>query len=257
MIRVLPNRQDGYFLRAMAYYRLGDYDMAIADNSKVISMATPRSVIESAHYNRGLDYEKKREYQKALADFNLALALNPGNSDAFANRAACYQYQGDPESGKVESDRDYRMSAQRSGKLIASGNNYLNTHDYSAAEDDFKAAAAANRCEPVGWSNMAWALYLEGKVKQAISTNETAIKIDPSFTIPRLNMGLYYAVQNDWDSAQQQYSIGLKYASSTDISSGLADIRDAKAKYADSAATLERSQELLQGARSAGSAPMR
>ena len=47
--------------------------------------------------NRGLFYMRKGEYEKALADFNEALKLDPKYVLGYRNRAALYERMGDRE----------------------------------------------------------------------------------------------------------------------------------------------------------------
>src|SRR5579862_8683089 len=77
MIDAMPHNWMGYFFRSMTYYKMGAYDKAIADNTTVLGMDVPDQVIQDAHYNRGLDYEKKHDDRHAIADFNIVIKMNP------------------------------------------------------------------------------------------------------------------------------------------------------------------------------------
>jgi len=47
------------------------------------------------YYNRGNEEFKKGQYDRAIADYNKALDLNPKIADAYNNRAVAYYYQKD------------------------------------------------------------------------------------------------------------------------------------------------------------------
>jgi tetratricopeptide (TPR) repeat protein len=51
----------------------------------------PSSAI--AYNNRGVVYAKTGNYQKALADFEYALRINPYYADAVTNRALCASFK--------------------------------------------------------------------------------------------------------------------------------------------------------------------
>ena len=39
-----------------------------------------------AYYNRGIAWSEKKEYDKAIADYNKALAVDPNNANFYVNR---------------------------------------------------------------------------------------------------------------------------------------------------------------------------
>jgi tetratricopeptide (TPR) repeat protein len=69
--------------RGVAYANKGDYDRALADFNEAIRL-DPKSA--RAFGNRGVLYVHKGDYNKALADFNEAIRLDPNNALAFCNR---------------------------------------------------------------------------------------------------------------------------------------------------------------------------
>ncbi len=81
-----------YFGRGNAHFIEGDYDKAFADYNKAIEL-NPKYA--AAYNNRGLTYHKKAEYDKAFADFNIAIELNPKYVDAFNNRGIIYYEKGE------------------------------------------------------------------------------------------------------------------------------------------------------------------
>src|SRR5579871_1074638 len=100
MIELDPNRPDGYLLRAMAEYRMGAFDKAIADNTKAIQLEHRPGGSAAIYYNRGLDYNGKADIDRAaanltgvkadrehaIADFTQSLDLGDKGTDAYHNR---------------------------------------------------------------------------------------------------------------------------------------------------------------------------
>ncbi|MGO8690239.1 MAG: tetratricopeptide repeat protein [Thermoguttaceae bacterium] len=96
-----PQPQDavGYNNRGFAWYNKGERDKAIADYDQALAL-DPN--LAAAYNNRGLAWNKEGEYDKAMADFNQALALNPTDALAYNNRGNLWRTRG--ECGKAMAD---------------------------------------------------------------------------------------------------------------------------------------------------------
>jgi len=74
----------------MAYVRLEDYDRAIADFNEALQLNPSNDI---ALNNRGLAYTEKRDYAAALKDFDESIRINPTDAkvfrDCFKTGLAC------------------------------------------------------------------------------------------------------------------------------------------------------------------------
>ena len=77
-------RPDAYCERGLAWQDKQEYDKAIADFNEVIRLDAE---YDRAYYNRGLAWQSKQEYDKAIADFNEAIRLDPRQAYSYHNRA--------------------------------------------------------------------------------------------------------------------------------------------------------------------------
>ena len=93
------NRSFAYDNRGNAYYKMGEFDRAIADFTAAIAL-NPNDAI--AHYNRGNAYDERAELDSAIADWDKAIAINPNYAAAYGNRGIAYRKMG--EFGRAIAD---------------------------------------------------------------------------------------------------------------------------------------------------------
>jgi lipoprotein NlpI len=63
-----------HYNRGIAYQSKSDYDRAIADFDQTIAL-DPKDAV--AYYSRGIAYKAKGDFDRAIADFDRAIAINP------------------------------------------------------------------------------------------------------------------------------------------------------------------------------------
>jgi Flp pilus assembly protein TadD len=74
-----------------------------------------------AYNNRGIAYADKRDYDRAIADYNQAIRLNP-NSSAYNNRGAAYYNKGN----KTQAWADYNKALELDPNNTTAWNNVKN-----------------------------------------------------------------------------------------------------------------------------------
>jgi len=87
------------YKRGVAYYRKREHDKAIADFTEAIRLSPKHA---KAYRNRGIHYYLTGEHDKAIAEWTEAIQLNPKYADAYFNRGNAYADKG--ERAKAEAD---------------------------------------------------------------------------------------------------------------------------------------------------------
>jgi tetratricopeptide (TPR) repeat protein len=80
------------FQQGSSAYDNGDYDKALADFNQAIQL-DPTYVF--AYNNRGNVYLHKGDYDKAIADYDKAIQLDPKYAGAYDNRVKAYKVKGE------------------------------------------------------------------------------------------------------------------------------------------------------------------
>ena len=80
-------------------WQIGRFDRAIADLDEAIRLDPNFAV---AYNNRGDAYRQKGELERAIADFNEALRLDPNITPAYTLRGLAYEKKGELERARAD-----------------------------------------------------------------------------------------------------------------------------------------------------------
>ncbi len=93
-----------YNRRGLTHAAKKDFDRAIADFNKSVEIQPNYA---KAYNNLGLAYAYKRQYGPAIANFTKAIKLNPNYADAYGNRGLTYE-----KKGRMDAIADYRKAVR-------------------------------------------------------------------------------------------------------------------------------------------------
>jgi tetratricopeptide (TPR) repeat protein len=130
-----------------------------------------RDEMTNGFYYRGLAYEKRRQWDNAVADFSTTIWREPTSSAALAERAICYEHQGDTDVAFAEFEEMLRRNP-----------------------DD--ARAYALRAE---------LLQKIGHDEPAREAANTAVQLDRKLALPHDVLGRIYARKQDVPSADREF----------------------------------------------------
>ena len=82
-----PKTAEEFLDRGIKYGQKGNYDRAIADYNEAIRLDPNFAKL---YNNRGVAYAYKRDYDRAITDFNEAIRLDPDFVDVYNNRGGMY-----------------------------------------------------------------------------------------------------------------------------------------------------------------------
>ena len=75
-------------------------------------------VMPRAYYNRGSAHDERRQFRRAIADYGMAIQIQPNYVEAYFNRGVALEKTGD----KIRALADYRKAAElRPGDATVAG----------------------------------------------------------------------------------------------------------------------------------------
>ncbi len=167
-----------HIVKGDSYQDKGQWDKAIAEYNKAIELDPKFSM---AYSNRGIAYRRKGQLDQAISDFNKAIEINPRDAKAYYNRGLTYA------KGKGQFDQAISDLTK-------------------AIELDPKLAEA--------YLNRGNAYLQKGQFDQAISDNNKAIEINPKHAKAYFNRAIAYASKGKYDKAWEDVykaqSLGLQ-----------------------------------------------
>jgi tetratricopeptide (TPR) repeat protein len=143
-IELNPRYAVAYFMRAILYEQLQEFQRSLSDYNQAISI-NPEAFL--AYHNRAiLKYENLNDYQGGLNDFNQAIYLNPKYAEAYYNRALLKHIKLNDIQGAL---KDYNQAISINPKAFLAYNNraflkIANLNDVQGSLNDWNQAISLN-----------------------------------------------------------------------------------------------------------------
>jgi tetratricopeptide (TPR) repeat protein len=174
-----------YNVRGQAYREKGEYDRAIAEYNRSMSLlldgrARDRSTLYS---NRGQLYRKKGELDRAIADLDEAIRLFPQNSDAYTSRGTVYDEKGEFDRALADHDEAIRFSPNDASLYHNRACCYGSAGEFDRAIADFSRAIEMDWGEYHFYRSRAYqargsTYYRKDQLDRAIADYDRAIGLD-------------------------------------------------------------------------------
>ena len=210
-VRYYPDDPTVYVNRALAYEDEEEYDMAIADYDKALSIDPTYA---EAYVNRGSVYAKKNELSVAITDYTRALELDSLNAEAYYQRANALYLGAQYEAALVDYDEALRIDSTHAEVYFNRGNVYGRINDHSRAIEDYTRTLAIDSLHTKAYYNRAAAYYYLGDYEKSILDFTKLLTIDSTNTKARNNRAIAYFItgeyQKAWEDVRELEKQGYK-----------------------------------------------
>jgi tetratricopeptide (TPR) repeat protein len=121
----------------------GSGDAALAACSRAIASGQFAGLeLARLHTNRGVELKRKGDLDGAIADYDQAIRLNPGDHFAFNNRGNTWRDKGDLDRAIADYSEALRLDPGYTAVYINRGLVYERKRDLLLARADYEAALA-------------------------------------------------------------------------------------------------------------------
>ena len=153
-----------------------EYDKAIADYDKAIEI-DPKYV--EAYNDRGWVWHLKTEYDKAIADYDRAIEIDPENVDAYSDRGWVWQLKAEYDKAIADYDRAIEIDPTSTDAYSDRGLVWQLKAEYGRAIADYNRATEIDTENVDAYGNRGWVWHLMGESDKAIADLDEAIRLDP------------------------------------------------------------------------------
>ena len=137
-----------------------------------------------ARGNRGEAYRLQRDYDKAMADEETAIRLDPKLSQGYLNRGAIYAARGDYKRAIEDQTAAIALDAYSVPALLNRGEAYRMSGDLPHALDDQNEVIHLTPKLPDAYLSRGLIFQAMDRPNEAIADFDTAIRLDPTCSVP-------------------------------------------------------------------------
>jgi tetratricopeptide (TPR) repeat protein len=177
----------------------GHNEVAVKMLTEAIDMAPRRS---EAYYYRAVAFSNLEQFEKALSDFDVAIAVNPHWALPLAGRGAAHVALGDSSAAIDDFDKAIHLEPGEAALYANRGQLHHQRGELVTAKQDLDAAVRLDPDLVAARFNRGVLLYALGKNEEAIEDFTRAIAVDPMEAPPYFNRGFIYAELGRVDEAR-------------------------------------------------------
>ena len=200
-------RAEIYFIGGIAYADLEQHERAIADYDRAIEL-NPRYA--TAYHNRGIACSNLEEYERAIADYDRAIELSSQEPAAYRNRGIAYADLKQYQQAIADYERAIELNPEDATAYHNRGLAYRNLKEYERAVADYDQAIELNPEDATAYHNRGSAYGNLQEYQRAIADYERAIELNPEYAAAYHNRGSAYGNLEDYERAIADFNRAIE-----------------------------------------------
>ncbi len=195
------------FFKGLTYQNRRNYERAVEHYTKALRL-NPQ--LAEAYINRGNTYLNIGDFDRALSDYTGAIRIKPNFAMAYNNRGKVYSDQGDYDRAIEEYTKAIEINPDYANIYYNRGVAYNNTSEFDRAIKDCSKAIALNPNFALAYNNRGNAYAKKGDYDRAVENFNKAIDINPGSAIPYTNRGAAYNETSEFDRAIEDFNKAIQ-----------------------------------------------
>jgi tetratricopeptide (TPR) repeat protein len=183
----------------------GEYDRAIADFNEAVRL-NPK--LAPPYHNRGNIYWHRGEYDSAIANFTEAIRLDPKFDEAYQNRANVLKTRGDLDGAMSDLNAAIRINPKSGLAYSTRGEVWRLRGDLDRSLSDLNFAIKYHH-GPLLYTRRGDTWRYKGDLDRALADFDKAIRLDPDFALAYVGRGLTYERKGDLARARSEFEKAL------------------------------------------------
>ncbi len=196
-----------YYNRGANYGRKGEHDRALEDYSKAIELKPDYA---DAYHDRGVTYGRKGEYDRALENFSKAIELKPDDADAYHNRGVAYNKKGEHDRALEDFSKAIELKPDYAEAYNNRGLSYNRKGEYDRALEDHNKAIELKLDYAGAYNNRGIIYGTKDEYDRALEDFSKAIELDSDYAEAYHNRGLAYFSKSDYGRAIEGYDKAIE-----------------------------------------------
>ncbi len=203
----------------------GDWDRKIAGCTKMLARGASESASNRAiaYNNRGWAYDEKGLYDRAIADLDEAIRLDPNMANAYNNRGNAYSDKGLFDRGIADLDEAIRLDPKNASAYNNRGWAYNEKGLYDRAIADLDEAIRFDPKLSSAYKLRGFSHFKKGELDWALADLDKAIRLNSKYAKAYAVRGDVYTSKGLYDRAIAEYDAALR------LEPDLADARQGRA----------------------------
>jgi tetratricopeptide (TPR) repeat protein len=186
-------------------------DVAMSACTRAIASGRYRGSDLALPYNmRGVIWRAKGELDRAFADIDEAIRLDPNGPRAYYNRGLAWRAKGDLDRAIADYTDAIRLNARYRNAYNDRGSAWRDKGDLDRAIADFDEAIRLDPTYSIAYYNRGLAWRDKGELDRAIADYTEAIRLDPTYAVAYNNRGTVWRDKGDRDRAIADYSEAIR-----------------------------------------------
>jgi tetratricopeptide (TPR) repeat protein len=194
-VAILPSYSDAWYHLGMAYKEKKDFKNGIRCFEQARGMKEFKDI--DFYIASGIAYGEDKQFEKAFADINKAISIEPTSDEAYNNLGMYQTEAGMLNEAIVSLNKSISLKAANKNALYNMGNTYARGGDYNKAIECYNRAIAIDPAYGDAFNNMGNSYAAMKDFKNALVYYQKLLGLQPNNAKVTHNIGVTYMMLGD------------------------------------------------------------